>query len=117
MKLKNVATSQNRLLARLPPADRARFVRACALVELKFGDTVAHAGRKIAHVYLPTSGYLSIIKPIDADQIEVALAGSEGMFGWSLALESEASEVRALVQGAGGALRLSSSAFKHQMGL
>lgn len=112
-----VTLSPNRLLARLPAAERARFTKACAPVELKFGDTIAHAGRKIAYVYLPTSGYLSILRHIDGQQIEVALAGSEGMFGWSLALESGVSEMRALVQGAGDALRLTSIAFKQQMEL
>jgi CRP-like cAMP-binding protein len=87
------------------------------VVELSFGDTVAEAGREIAYVYLPTTGYLSIMRPIDADQIEVALAGSEGMFGWSLALETDVSEVRAYVQGAGTALRMTPAAFKRQMGL
>ena len=110
-------TSPNRLLARLPASERARFLKACAPVELIFGDTVGHAGRKIAHVYLPITGYISIVRPIDGDQIEVALAGSEGMFGWSLALDSGVSEMRALVQGPGDALRLTSSAFKQQMAL
>jgi CRP-like cAMP-binding protein len=107
--------SLNRLLSRLPSSERTRFVKAATLVELKFGDIVAEPGRKIAYVYLPTTGYLSILQPIDGDQIEVALAGSEGMFGWSLALESEISEVRALVQGAGDALRLTPRTFREQM--
>lgn len=117
MTLSPVAPSANRLLSRLPALERARFVKACALVELKFGDTVAEAGRKIPFVYLPTAGYLSIIRPIDGDQIEVALAGREGMFGWSVALDTEVSEVQALVQGNGTSLRLTPGAFKRQMAL
>lgn len=112
-----VLTSSNRLLARLPAAERVRFVKACKTVSLVFGDTIAHAGRKIAHVYLPITGYVSIIRPIDDLQIEVALAGHEGMFGWSLALDSGVSEMRALVQGHGDALRMSAGAFREQMGM
>ena len=109
--------SANRLLARLPGSERTRFTKACTLVELAFGETIAHAGRKIRYVYLPTTAYLSIVRPIDEDQIEVGLAGSEGMFGWALALDPGVSEMRALVQGPGDALRLGSSAFKQQMAL
>lgn len=112
-----IAANTNRLLARLPASERARFIKACAPVKLVFGDTIAHAGRRIAHVYLPTTAYVSIIRPIDDDQIEVALAGHEGMVGWSLALDSGVSELRALVQGPGDALRMSSKAFAEQMGL
>lgn len=107
----------NGLLARLRPRERARFINACVPVDMTFGETVADAGSRIAHVYLPTSGYLSIVRPMDRQQIEVSLAGHEGMFGWALALDSEVSEVTALVQGAGSALRLTPAAFRRQMGL
>lgn len=82
-----------------------------------FGDTVAQAGRKIAYVYLPTTAYVSIVRPIDGEQIEVALAGNEGMFGWSVALDSGISEMRAVVQGPGNALRMTAGAFKRQLAL
>jgi CRP-like cAMP-binding protein len=111
-----VLGNTNRLLNRLPPTERARFIKACAPVQLGFGETIAQAGRKIAHVYLPITAYVSIIRPIDDDQIEVALAGHEGMVGWSLGLDSGVSEMRALVQGPGEALRMSSKAFNEQMG-
>lgn len=107
----------NKLLARLRPGERARFMEACVTVDMPFGETVADAGSLIAHVYLPTSGYLSLVRPIDGQQIEVSLAGHEGMFGWALALHSGVSEVTALVQGAGSALRLTPAAFRRQMGL
>ena len=110
-----LASQPNRLLARLPAAERARFIKACTRVELKFGDTIAVAGRRITSVYLPTTGYISIVRPIDEAKIEVALAGSEGMFGYSLALEGGVSELAALVQGPGEALHLSSGDFKDQM--
>lgn len=110
-------TQANALLARLPAAERSRFVKAGVCVELRVGETIAHVGRRIAHVYMPDTAYVSIVRPIDGDHLEVALAGSEGMFGWSLALESGISEMRAVVQGPGSALRLTSSAFRQQMAL
>lgn len=112
-----MACESNQLLDLLSRKDRARFIDACVPMELAFGKTLVVAGGRITDVYLPTTGYLSILRPIDGRQIEVALAGSEGMFGWSLALHSEISEVRALVQGAGSALRLTRGAFRRQLGL
>lgn len=107
----------NGLLARLRPGERERFTEDCVQVDMPFGETVAVAGSLISHVYLPTSGYLSIVRPIDGLQIEISLAGHEGMFGWAVALHSGVSEVTALVQGGGSALRLTPAAFRRQLGL
>lgn len=105
----------NGLLARLPAKERDRLVAECTTVELAFGDLPVNAGSKSTHVYLPTTCYVSILGPIDGDNIEVALAGHEGMFGWALGLPSEVSEVTAFVQGAGRALRLRPTAFRRQL--
>ena len=107
----------NGLLARLSARERTRFIKDCATVELVYGETLAKAGNAISHVYLPIEGYLSILRPIDGHQIEVAIAGHEGMFGWTLALQSDVSEVAALVQGAGTAFRLTPAAFRRQLRL
>lgn len=115
--MSSLTASPNQLLSRLSARDRARFIKACVPVELAFGETVADAGDVIDYVYLPTTGFLSILRPIDGQQIEVALAGHEGMFGWAIALESEVSDVTVLVQGAGSALRITPAAFKRQMRL
>jgi CRP-like cAMP-binding protein len=108
---------KNRLLNQLPKKDRARFVEACDPVDLAFEETVAHSGVAIAHVYFPTGGFFSLLRPIDGDNIEVALTGDEGMFGWSLGVGVGISNVQALVQGAGPALRLSPKAFQRQLNL
>lgn len=113
----SLKTETNGLLERLRPGQRSRFVAACAPFELNFGETLIQAGSLIGHVYLPTSGYLSITRPIDGHHIEVSLAGHEGMFGWALGLGSDVSEVTVLVQGAGSALRLTPRAFRRQMRL
>jgi CRP-like cAMP-binding protein len=107
----------NQLLSRLAARERARFVAACAHVDLAFEETVADAGNAIAHVYFPTAGFLSLLRPIDGQQIEVALAGREGMFGWAVTLGSSVSDVKCLVQGSGTALRLSPKAFLRQLDL
>jgi CRP-like cAMP-binding protein len=107
----------NRLLSRLPRKDRARLIAACVPVDLGFANVVAQAGAPIPQVYFPTSGYLSYLRPVDGHVIEVALAGDEGMFGWSLGVGVANSNVQALVQGAGSALQLSARAFQRQLAL
>ena len=107
----------NRLLSKLPAKDRTRLISACAPVDLGFAQLVVQSGDPIPHVYFPTEGYLSYLRPVDGHRIEVALAGDEGMFGWTLGVGVATSNVQALVQGAGSALRLSARAFERQLGL
>jgi CRP-like cAMP-binding protein len=107
----------NRLLSRLPKKDRARFLAACTPVDLVFEELLADAGKPIANVYFPTEGCLSLLRPIDGDVIEVALAGDEGMFGWPLGVGVATSNVQALVQGEGRALRLTPKAFHRELSL
>ena len=107
----------NKLLSRLPAKDRARFVAACVPVDLVFEEMLVRSGEAIAHVYFPLAGFLSLLRPVDGDNVEVALAGDEGMFGWPLSVGVGESNVHVLVQGAGTALRLSSASFRRQLGL
>jgi CRP-like cAMP-binding protein len=109
--------AKNRLLNLLPKKDRTRLLNACVSVDLTFEETVAHSGGAITHVYFPTGGFLSLLRPVDGDNIEVALTGDEGMFGWSLGVGIGTSNVQALVQGAGTAWRLSPTAFQRQLSL
>jgi CRP-like cAMP-binding protein len=107
----------NSLLSQLPARDRKRFLAECTPIELEFENVLAQSGDPIAHVYFPTAGYLSLLRPIDGDQVEVALAGDEGMFGWPLAMGVGTSNVQALVQGAGRALSMGAKAFQRELKL
>lgn len=106
---------RNRLLAKLPEKSRQRFIAACDKVELVFEDIVAEAGKPISHVYFPTESFISQITPTDGSNLEVALAGNEGMFGVPISLGVSVSNVRAMVQGPGPALRMSAAEFGRQL--
>jgi CRP-like cAMP-binding protein len=67
------------------------------------------------HVYFPLSCFISLIMPIDDTSLEVGLIGREGMFGTPLALGVDVSPLRAVVQGAGSALRLGATSFRRQL--
>ena len=108
----------NRLLAALSPRLSARLIAACDGVDLKLGTVLNEADARIAHVYFPTEGFVSLMIPVDeTSNLEVGLVGNEGMVGTPLILGMERSPLRALVQGAGPAWRMSARTFTRELGL
>lgn len=111
------ALMPNALIAALPARDRALVARHSEIVELVLGNVLAEPGSPITHVYFPLSSYISLITPKDVvGSLEVGLIGREGVFGITVLLEVSDSPLRALVQGAGAALRMSASAFRKTAG-
>jgi CRP-like cAMP-binding protein len=85
-------------------------------VTLAFGDVLYRPGEALAHVYFPCESMVSLLLPVENHlDIEVGLVGREGMVGASLALGIAHSPVKALVQGAGSALRLSAAGFRREL--
>lgn len=115
----NPASRTNRLLAALPGKDRARILAACQSVELAFGEILTESGNRIDHVYFPTESFISLITAPrdDCPSVEVGLVGDEGMLGASLMLEVNVAPLRALVQGAGPALRMDAAVFLRELDL
>ncbi len=110
------ATGANRLLASVPLRQRRQFMAACTAVELASGEILAEPGEHMLHVYFPISSFISLVMPIDNhSNLEVGLIGDEGMLGVSLILGIEVSPLRALVQGAGSALRIDTATFTFKL--
>jgi CRP-like cAMP-binding protein len=111
------AAAHNRLLEALPSSDRQRMLAECETVELAFADVLYTPGERLTEVYFPIGSFISIIMPVDESaSLEVGLIGNEGMFGIPLALGVDVSPVRAVVQGAGSALRMDAVAFCRELG-
>jgi len=109
-------TAANRLLAVLPAKDRSRILACCDEIELASSEVLHEAGTPQRHVYFPTSGFISLVTPLDACAgLEVALVGSEGMVGISVLLGVAASPLHHLVHGSGTALRMSEAAFRREL--
>lgn len=107
---------ENRLLACLPRAQREELSARCERVELTFADVLCEQDDRIRHVYFPTDGFVSLISSMDErSRLEVGLVGFEGMVGASVALGVYRAPLRALVQGAGSALRLSAAQFAAEL--
>lgn len=108
----------NRLLEALPGSALRRMLAACEVVELAFAEALYTPNERLEHVYFPTTSFISLIMPVDgSDSLEVGLVGNEGMFGIPIVLGVDASPVRAVVQGAGSALRMDVAAFRRELGL
>src|SRR5437764_10355008 len=72
----------NRLLQQLPPDVQQRLLSHCTRVPLKKEAVLTEAGTAVAWVYLPCSGLVSLqMMTQDADTVEVAMVGKEGLAG------------------------------------
>lgn len=107
---------ENRLLAALPRKDREHFLSGCEQVELVFGTILCTHGETIRHVYFPTESIISLMTPADGhSSLEVALVGSEGMYGIPLMLGVDVSPLHAMVQGSGLAWRMDAERFYNEL--
>ena len=111
------AAGANLLLAALPRRDQRRLFAGAEVVAIAFAEELYAPGAPISQVYFPTHGFISLVMPVDATaSIEVGLVGNEGMFGLPLALGVAESPVRAVVQGAGFAVRMAAARFVRELG-
>ena len=102
----------NRLLAALPHRSQQRILASCDTVELRFAEVLCEPGERISHVYFPTQSFISLVTALDGGaRLEVGIVGDEGMLGTPLILGVNISPQRAVVQGAGAALRMSAAVF------
>jgi CRP-like cAMP-binding protein len=107
---------ENLLLAALPASERRQLLALCEPVQLVFGACLSEPGDRIRHVYFPTGGFISLISSIDGrSRLEVGLVGAEGMLGVSLLVGVKDAPLRALVQGAGPALRIEAGEFSRAL--
>lgn len=108
-------TTTNLILASLPARDLRRLEPLLEPVELRFGQVLYEPGRMIRQVYFPLDCLVSLLTVVDRRRsLEVGLVGSEGMAGMPFILGVGISGVRALVQGAGEALRMPADHFRSQ---
>ena len=102
-------------LGRLPPAQRKPFVAACTRTELKAGKVLTKLGERLTHVYFPIGAYVSQVMTIERRDVEIGLVGNEGMYGVHAGMGIAVSPLKAIVQGAGPALRMSLKEFQSRL--
>jgi CRP-like cAMP-binding protein len=102
----------NRLLLALPGEVQKRLCPALMYLPFGLGDVIYEPGERMEHVYFPTSAVVSLIYTMgDGDTAEMGLVGNEGVVGVALFLGGHTTPNLAIVQVAGGALRMKAQAF------
>jgi CRP-like cAMP-binding protein len=104
------------VLAALPAKANRRFLSALTRVDLPLGQVLYQPGTTSRHVYFPNDCTVSLVAIADQSSgLEVGLVGRESMIGIPLALGISTSPVRALVQGGGSAMRMTSARFGREL--
>jgi len=103
----------NHILASIPVGEYGRLSRHLEPVALKFSQVIYEPGNAIDYVYFPLDSMVSLLTSVDRKRtLEVGMVGNEGMAGMPFILGVGISGVRALVQGAGQAMRMDAKAFR-----
>jgi CRP-like cAMP-binding protein len=105
----------NLLLASVPFKDRRRLTAGCECVDLRFGEILCEQGDPISHVYFPAGSVISLLCSLPEERdVEVGIVGAEGVLGVSLVFGIKVATLRAVVQVAGGALRMPAAEFSRE---
>ena len=110
------APLENRLLAALSNQEYQRLLPDLKPVALVFGDILYEPGDVIQDVYFPNQGLISLLSTVEErSTLEVGMVGSEGMAGIPVYLGATTSLNRALVQGAGTAMKMKATVLRQQI--
>jgi len=113
--LESIERSPNALLAALPRDEYLCLLEDMESANLSFGQLLYETGETVRYVFFPNDSLISLLTVVDPQHaLEVGMVGREGMVGISYALGVRRSPVRALVQGAGTAMRMSAARFRIQ---
>ena len=106
----------NRLIESLPRRECNRILERSEPVDLVVGAVLCEPEQPFRHIYFPLVGFISLVMRVGAHEpLEIGLIGSEGMLGATLALGIGTAPLRAVVQGAGSALRMSVAQFRREL--
>jgi len=107
------AATVNRLLATLPKNEYKRLLPKLKTVDLILGEELYEPGEAIKYVYFPNDSIISLISELsETSWLEVGMVGNEGMAGLPVFMGVGSSSTRALVQGSGTAMRMTSAAVR-----
>lgn len=110
-----VGPKANCLLAVLPDAEWQRWEGRLEAVELPLGQVLHESGRKLSHVYFPTTAIVSLLYVMEnGASAEIAVVGNEGLVGISLFMGGDTTPSRAVVQSAGHGYRLRADLVKDE---
>ena len=107
--------TKNRLLAALPREEQERIVPHLGRVTFKLGEVVYESGGQMEHIYFPTTAIVSLLYLMEnGSSAEMGMAGREGVVGVALFMGGNTMPNRAVVQSAGGAVRMRAQALRDE---
>jgi CRP-like cAMP-binding protein len=110
-------STDNRLLAALPPAGYERIAPFLEPVELRSGEVLYQSGQPIDYLYFPTGAMVSLVSQMaGGHEIEVGVTGFEGLVGLPYLMGAEVSPLMNMAQMPGGAMRARASALRDEFG-
>lgn len=109
MSVSNVSNAavENRLLAALPRTEYERLRPQLLPVSFSLGEVVYEFGGHLNYVYFPTTSIVSLLYTMENGiSAEMGLTGNDGVVGIALFMGGGTMPNRAIVQSAGGAIRM-----------
>jgi CRP-like cAMP-binding protein len=105
------SSSDNRLLAALPGEVYGCLRPALEPSFFGLGEVVYEVGRRMEHIYFPTTSVVSLIYTMEnGNTAEKGLVGNEGVVGIALFMGGDTTPNQAVAQVAGGALKMKAQA-------
>ena len=109
---------ENRLLALLPTEDYERLRSNLQAVSFSLGEVVYEFGGQLDYVFFPTTSIISLLYTMEnGSSAEMGLTGNDGVVGIALFMGGGTMPNRAVVQSAGGALRMKAKILKDEFAL
>jgi CRP-like cAMP-binding protein len=105
----------NKLLAVLSEADWQRWRPHISWVQMPLGHVLYESGVPMNYVCFPVTAIVSLLYVLeDGDSAELAVVGNEGLVGIAVFMGGGSTPSRAVVQGAGSAVRMPASFIKEE---
>jgi CRP-like cAMP-binding protein len=107
---------RNGILGALLAAEYELLLPKLEHVTLARGEIIHRADQEIDEVYFPTDAVIAMVDRMDNGRtVEVGMIGNEGIVGINVVLGGAVAPDQAIVQFAGGAMRMSSKDLKREL--
>jgi CRP-like cAMP-binding protein len=105
----------NKLLAALPGKEYERILPDLEQISCSFGESIYESSERPNYAYFPITSVVSLVYTmLDGASPEMGMVGNEGLIGIALFTGGETRPNRAVVQHAGGAIRMKAPAFREE---
>jgi CRP-like cAMP-binding protein len=109
---------ENRLLAALPVDEYERLRSRLQRIEFALGEVVYEFAGQLDYVFFPTTSIISLLYTMEnGASAEMGLTGNDGVVGIALFMGGGTMPNRAVVQSAGGALRMKAKVLQDEFAL